>query len=47
MHIADNLKLTPENKMSKISPLYDMTNENLVQVEFFYILFSTDESMVP
>ena len=47
MHIADNLKLTPENKMSKISPLYAMTNENLVQFDVFYSLISTDELMVP
>ena len=47
MHFADNLKLTPGNKMSKISPLYDMINKNLVQFDIFHSLVSIDESMVP
>ena len=47
MHFADNLKLTPGNKMSKISPLYDMMNKNLVQFDIFHSLVSIDESMVP
>lgn len=34
-HFADNLKLTADNKMSKISPLYDMMNENLCNLVFF------------
>ena len=36
MHFADNLKLTPGNKMSKILPLYDMMNKNLVQFDIFH-----------
>ena len=47
MHFADNLKLTPRNKMSKISPLYDMMNKSLVQFDIFHCLVSIDESMVP
>ena len=47
MHFADNLKLTPGHKMSKISPLYDMMNKNLVQFDIFHSLVSIDESMVP
>ena len=47
MHFADNLKLTPGNKMSKISPLYDIMNKNLVQFDIFHSLVSIDESMVP
>ena len=47
MHFAYNLKLTPENEMSTILPLYDMMNKNLVQFDVFYSLVSTDESMVP
>ena len=47
MHFADNLKLTPGNKMSKISPLYDMMNKNLVQFDIFHSLVSIDESIVP
>ena len=46
-HFADNLKLTAGNKMSKISPLYDMMNENLVQFGVFHKLLSIDESMEP
>ena len=30
MHFVNHLKLTPGNKMSKILPLYDMMNKNLV-----------------
>ena len=41
MHFADNLKHTPENKMSKTSPLYDMMNKKLVQFDAFYSLVST------
>ena len=47
MHFADNFKLTPRNKMSKFSPLYDMMNKNLVQFNIFHSLVSIDESMVP
>ena len=47
MHFADNLQLTPGNKISKISPLYDMINKNLVQFDIFHSLVSIDESMVP
>ena len=46
MHFADNLKLTPGNKMGKISPIYDVMNKNLVQFVVFHSLISIDESMV-
>ena len=47
MHFADNLKLTPGNKMSKTSLLYDMMNKHLVQFDVFHSLVSIDESIVP
>ena len=37
MHLADNLKLTPENKMSKISPLYDVIVKILYNLIFFTV----------
>ena len=37
MHVADNLNLTPGNKISKISLLYDMINKNLVQIDVFTV----------
>ena len=43
MHFADDLKLTPGNKMSKISPLYDITNKNFVQFDIFHSLVSIDQ----
>ena len=44
MHFADNLKLAPGNKMSKISPLYDMMNKNFVQFDIFHSLVSIDHA---
>ena len=47
MPFADDLKLISGNKMSKISPLYDMMNENRVQFDVFHSLVSINESMIP
>ena len=47
LHFADNQRLTGGDKMSKISPLYNMLNCNLVQFCIFHKLLSVDESMVP
>ena len=47
LHFADNQRLTEGDKMSKISPLYNMLNCNLVQFGIFYEVLSADESMVP
>ena len=47
LHFADNQRLTEGDKMSKISPLHNMLNCNLVQFGIFYELLSVHESMVP
>ena len=47
LHFADNQRLTEGDKMSKISPLYNMLNCNLVQFGIFLEVLSVDESMVP
>ena len=47
LHFADNQRLTEGDKMSKISPLYNMLNCNLVQFGIFHEVLSVDESMVP
>lgn len=47
LHFADKQNLTKGDKMSKISPLYDVLNRNLVQFSFFHKLLSVDEFMVP
>ena len=46
LHFADNQNLT-EDKMSKIVPLYELLNQNLIQVDIFNKLLSVDESIVP
>ena len=47
LHFADNLRLTEEDKMSKISPLYSILNHNLIQFGIFHELLSLDKSRVP
>lgn len=47
IHFADNQNLTVGNKMSKISPLYDMLNDSLISAGIFHEMLSIDESMVP
>ena len=47
LHFADNQNLTEGHKMSKITPLYEMLNRNLIQFGIFNKLLSVDESMVP
>ncbi|XP_066958864.1 piggyBac transposable element-derived protein 2-like [Macrobrachium rosenbergii] len=47
IHFADNQHLEQGNKMSKISPIYDMLNDRFVQFGVFHQLLSVDESMVP
>ena len=47
LHFADNQRLTEGDKMSKISPLYNVLNCNLVQFDIFHELLSVDELMVP
>ena len=44
---AYNQRLTEGDKMSKISPLYNMLNCNLIQFGIFHEVLSVDESMVP
>ena len=46
-HFADNQNLTEGDKMSKIAPLYEMLNRNLIQFGIFNELLSVNESMVP
>ena len=43
LHFADNQRLTEEDKMSKISPLYNMLNCNLVQFGIFLEVLNVDE----
>ncbi|KAL1241589.1 PiggyBac transposable element-derived protein [Trichinella spiralis] len=46
--LADNLKLTKCDKMSKVTPLYNMLNRCLAQFGVFRTLLSVDEeAMVP
>ena len=47
LHFADNQRLTEGDKMSKISPLYNVLNCNFVQFDIFHELLSVDELMVP
>ena len=47
LHFADNQNLTERDKMSKIAPLCEMLNQNLIQFGIFNKLLSVDESMVP
>ena len=47
LRFADNWNLIHGNKMSKVLPLYEMMNENLIQFGVFHNLLSIDESMVP
>ncbi|KRZ65504.1 PiggyBac transposable element-derived protein 3 [Trichinella papuae] len=47
LHLADNQNLSAGDKMSKISPLYQMLNDRLVQYGVFHESLSIDESMVP
>ena len=46
LHFAKNQRLTEGDKMSKISPLYNMLNSNLVQLGIFHELLNVDRSMV-
>ncbi|KRZ78268.1 PiggyBac transposable element-derived protein 3 [Trichinella papuae] len=45
--VEANQNLPAGDKMSKISPLYQMLNDRLVQYGIFHELLSIDESMVP
>ena len=47
IHFADNQNLKEIDKMSKISALYQMLNNNLIQLGVLHELLSVDESMVP
>ncbi|KRZ71345.1 PiggyBac transposable element-derived protein 3 [Trichinella papuae] len=47
IHFADNQKLTKGDKLSKVTPLYDMLNKLLAQFGVFHSLLSVDEAMVP
>ena len=47
LYFADNQNLTEDDKMSKIEPLYEILNRNLIQFGIFNKLLSVDESMVP
>ncbi|KRZ09274.1 PiggyBac transposable element-derived protein 3 [Trichinella zimbabwensis] len=43
IHFSDNQKLTKGDKMSKVTPLYDMLNKLLAQFGVFHSLLSEDE----
>ena len=47
LYFADNQNLTEEDKMSKIAPLYELLNRNLIQFGIFNQLLIVDECMVP
>ena len=47
IHFADNQNFTKGDKMSKVSPLYEMINNNLIQFGVFHEILGVDESMVP
>jgi hypothetical protein len=47
LHLANNQKLEQGNKVAKVSRLYALLNESLVQVGIFHTNLSVDESMVP
>ena len=47
LHFANNHALIPGDKMSKVAPLYNMLNSNLVQFGVFHEVLSIYESMVP
>jgi len=47
IHFADNQNLKEGDKMSRISPLHEMLNNNLIHLGIFHELLSVDESMVP
>ncbi|KRZ01632.1 PiggyBac transposable element-derived protein 3 [Trichinella pseudospiralis] len=47
IHFADNQMLTKDDKMIKVTPLYDMLNKLLAQFGVFHSLFSVDEAIVP
>jgi len=42
IHFADNQNLKEGDKMSKISPLYQMLNNNLIQPGIFHEFLSVD-----
>ena len=46
-HCADNQNLIPGDKMSKVTPLYEKLNKNLITFGIHHKLLSVDESMVP
>ena len=46
-HFAENQSLTKRDEMSKIAPLYEMLNRNLIQFGIFNKLLRVDKSMVP
>ena len=46
-HIVDNSKLQPDDKLGKISPIYEEIGRNFRQFVFFHENLSIDESIVP
>jgi len=47
LHLADNQNLPSGDKVAKVSPLYQLLNDNLVQFGVWHTDLSIDESMVP
>ena len=47
LHFFDNQNLTKGDKLSKIAPLYEMLNRNLIQFGIFNKLLSMDKFMIP
>lgn len=47
LHLADNQNLLTGDKVAKVSPMYNLLNDNLVQFGIWHADLSVDESMVP
>lgn len=47
LHLADNQNLQSGDKVAKVTPFYNLLNENLVQFGVWHSDLSVDESMVP
>jgi DNA excision repair protein ERCC-6 len=47
LHLANNQKLEQGNKVAKVSRLYGLLNESLLQVGIFHTNLSVDECMIP
>ena len=47
IHVCNNNNLPADDKWAKLRPLFDITNQNLIQFGLFSVHLSIDEQMVP